>query len=421
MISCRQARRIMVDRVREQSGEADRLLLEDHLATCQTCREERGRWALLEKLRDGPTPSLTSDARVRVLARLLRSPVSPTAPAPRMRPVRPALTLAVAVATAVMAFVWGPRVWKAVGRAPQVQVSQARPPAGSQPTPNLAETPALFHADTAGATNLPGVHIGYAAGTTLRTSGNQREVHLFEGEIDVDVTPGGPGDFRVVAPRFVVVVLGTRFVVRTDSVRTLRGRVRVESPSGEILAVLGVGDVWTLPPPALGASVPERASALPPATAAKHRPPRPASKQLPSIPKPEPNGAPTQIGTCDGLLREARSLLVGGDTARARDRIAAALAGKPTQRERARAELLSADALLVERQRAQAMEAYRKVDERFADLPEGDSAGFIAAQLAGERGTRNEARTAFEGYLARHPTGRFAREARDKLAALARP
>lgn len=418
MISCRQARRIIVDRVREQSGEADRLLLEDHLATCPTCREERGRWALLEKLRDSPTPSLTSDARVRVLAQLLESPVAPASPAPRLRPVRPALTLA--LAAAVMAFAWGPRVWKAALRPSQVQVDQAPRPADGKTPPNGTQQPALFHADAAGATNLPGVHIAYAAGTTMRTGANQREVHLLEGEIDVDVTPGGPGDFRVVASRFVVVVLGTRFVVRTDSVRTLRGRVRVESPSGQTLAVLGMGDTWTLAPQSLGSDPPESASASPPATEAKRRTVRPASQAPLVVPKRETDLEPP-AGTCDGLLREARSLLVGGDTARARDRIAAALAGKPTQRERARGELLSADALLVERQRLQAMEAYRKVDERFADLPEGDSAGFMAAQLASEHGMRDEARAAFERYLTRHPVGRFAREARDKLAALARP
>jgi hypothetical protein len=319
-----------------------------------------------------------------------------------------------------MAFAWGPRVWKAVGRPSHVQVSQAPRPADGKTPPNGAQPPALFHADAAGATDLPGVHIAYAAGTTLRTGANQREVHLFEGEIDVDVTPGGLGDFRVVASRFVVVVLGTRFVVRTDSVRTLRGRVRVENPSGQPLAVLGMGDTWTLTPQSVGSDLPEGATASPPATAAKRRTVRLASPAPLVLPKRETDSEPP-ADTCDGLLREARSLLVSGDTARARDRIAAALAGKPTQRERARGELLSADALLVERQRLQAMEAYRKVDDRFAELPEGDSAGFMAAQLAGEQGRRDEARAAFERYLVRHPVGRFAREARDKLAALARP
>jgi ferric-dicitrate binding protein FerR (iron transport regulator) len=430
MIPCRQARRIIVDCVRERSGEADRLLLEDHLAMCQSCREDRGRWALLEKLRDTETPALGSDARARVLDHLLASPRE-QAPIPRrVPPARPALFALAVAGAAVLVLAWGPRVWKAA-LAPDAARTAGNEPAVAEVDPKAAtKGPTLLHAERAGTTTLPGVRIDYVAGTTLRTSTDQRELHLLEGEVDVDVTPGGPGKFRVVAERFTVVVLGTRFVVRPDSVRTLRGHVRVESPTGELLATLGAGDAWSLPqrttltapsPASEPASSTGHVEAWPGARATpplRQKPVRPPVRlAAPAAPESAPGETPPTATASDQLLREARRLLVSGDTARARDRIAAALAAKPNLRETARAELLTADALLVERQRTQAMEAYRRVGDRFTDLPEGDSADFMAAQLRSERGTAVQARAAFEGYLARHPRGRFAREARDKLSA----
>jgi TolA-binding protein len=118
------------------------------------------------------------------------------------------------------------------------------------------------------------------------------------------------------------------------------------------------------------------------------------------------------------LLAEARSLLAGGDAREARARIAAALLARPTPRQQAIAELLSADALLVERRRDLALAAYRRVADIYSSFAEGETAAYAAAQLLVERGSTREARAALETYVARYPAGRFVREAREKLATL---
>ena len=71
-----------------------------------------------------------------------------------------------------------------------------------------------------------------------------RGLTLSKGEADLDVSPGLPGRFRVTTSRFVAEVLGTRFVVTQDSVRTRRGRVRVLDQAGNEVAVLDAGERW---------------------------------------------------------------------------------------------------------------------------------------------------------------------------------
>lgn len=428
MISCRQARRVIVDCVREESGEADRLLLEEHLANCRSCREERGRWALLERLRDGTSATLSADARARVLDQLMTTPVTEAPLAREARPMRPMLLGLMAGVAALLAVAWGrnilsPGVRPVAGKNVAVAVDRNPSPASS-PTVN---PPTLVHAETAGTTSLSGVKVAYPAGTTWRWGSNQREIHLLEGEVDVDVTPGGPGNFRVISSHFIVVVLGTRFVVRADGVKTLRGHVRVESFSGKTLAMLGAGESWSLAPQdeqdsrrdiGLAEASPESPSVAPVRRlAAKPLPSPPSLDLLPDLAS-APSAAPSESAR---LLGEAKQFLVSGDTTRARERIASALAAKPSLRERARAELLAADAFLVERQRTQALVAYQRTGDLFATLPEGESAAFMVAQLLSEQGTPAEARAAFEHYLSRHPGGRFAHEARDKLATLSQP
>ena len=426
MISCRHARRVIVDCVREQSDEAERLLLEEHLRSCLGCREERGRFALLEQLRDGTPPSLGPEARARVLDRLTAPPIPATPFVRLLHPARPFWVGFAVAATAGLLIVGGSRYLRTDGQPLPDRAALGPTPKLAPATSTAAGEETLIRAEAAGTSSLPGVHVVYARGTTLRLRPSRREIDLLQGEVDVDVTPGGPGELRVVAPRFVVVVLGTHFVVRPDFVHTLHGRVRVESLSGQVLAVLGAGESWTLAPPPAGQG---EVAAPRPGVAATDAPPAMTPKRAavrtalrpPSLepaPEPAPSAPPSSSAQ---LLAEARSFLVSDDTARARERIAAALAAKPTLRERARAELMTADAFLVERQRTQALAAYRRTGELFASLPEGESAAFMTTQLLSEQGARVEARAAFESYLSRHPNGRFANEARDRLAALSGP
>jgi len=115
------------------------------------------------------------------------------------------------------------------------------------------------------------------------------------------------------------------------------------------------------------------------------------------------------------LLSSARTALAGGDTHRARECVAGALAARPRARQRAIAELLSADTLLVESRYAAALAAYRRTMDAFGKYPEGETAAFALAQLLSERGPQEQARKALRRYLARYPAGRFAEEVEKKL------
>jgi ferric-dicitrate binding protein FerR (iron transport regulator) len=75
------------------------------------------------------------------------------------------------------------------------------------------------------------------------------EIRLDHGSVFVDVDPGPHKPFRVRTPRFTVDVLGTAFSVREDGVVVERGTVRIATTSGELLASVAAGDVWSLPAP----------------------------------------------------------------------------------------------------------------------------------------------------------------------------
>jgi ferric-dicitrate binding protein FerR (iron transport regulator) len=237
-----------------------------------------------------------------------------------------------------------------------------------------------------------------------------RTLVLSAGQADLEVTPGLPGRFRVTTPRFVVEVLGTRFVVTTESVRTLRGRVVVLDRQNKQLASLTGGANWTL----ADASAPGASPSVPP------EPPKPA---------PPRDGDERDVGAASApprsrsipasqLLMRSRSALARGESRQARALAQRALAAGPTDRESATGQLLLADAFLVEKRSGEAIEAYRRVVQRWARAPEAEVAQFAVAQLLLERGARAEAEVALRNYLAWYPLGRFVREAREHLSLL---
>jgi TolA-binding protein len=253
---------------------------------------------------------------------------------------------------------------------------------------------------------------------------------LSAGEADIEVTPGLPGHFRVVTPRFVVEVLGTRFVVDMQSVRTLRGRVHVLDGAGGELAALSAGARWNLSEgrPAAGTSPvvsPEAATGAPstPETAGPAEDP-PGAKQAPSPPAAmgelRSRGATQrkQPAAAAELLTRSRAALARGDARQARALAQHALASAPSDRELAAGHLLLADSLLVDGRPGDAVEAYRRVVKRWSRAPEAELAQFAIGQLLMERGAKPEAAVAFNDYLARFPLGRFVREAREHLALL---
>jgi hypothetical protein len=354
---------------------------------------------------------------------------------------RPALGRPIAVALALVAL---------VAVVPAIRALRGgEPPSSGVASSGVAH---VARAEQGGTLRLDGARVDYRAGASLRSDGGRR-VDLDDGEVDVEVTPGGPGRFRVYAPRFIVEVIGTRFVVRTDGVRTLHGRVRVLDLSEREIAVVSAGQSWSAPPPATAAPGPAATSPAAiekPAPLAPAPPPiaphaitstgeaRPDSQKvahrmdrIARVARSEeaidrepatavaPAAAPVVAEpTPDALLKAAQSDLAHGDVLKAREKLDEARAVARSPRLRAAIDLLGADALLVEKHRPEAMDAYRHAADAWADSPEGEMAAFALAELLCESGSPADARAALTRYLARYPSGRFTREAADRLRSL---
>jgi hypothetical protein len=268
---------------------------------------------------------------------------------------------------------------------------------------------------------LAGARVAYRAGTSLRVGEGDRRVDLDGGEVDVEVTPGGPGRFRVYAPGFIVEVVGTRFIVGADGVRTLHGRVRILDLRERELAVVSAGESWSPgPSPAASAALPSAAAVIPSparATVRHEAVSRRAARSEPPAASPPPE-KPESSEIAAALVDQAHRDLAGGDVAGARARLAEAQATARSLRVRASIDLLGADALLVEKRRPEAIAAYRRVAAEHADLPEGEMACFAVAEILCEGGTDDQAREALERYLERYPQGRFVREVNERLRSL---
>lgn len=466
-MTCGEARRIILAVVRRQATDAERLRLDEHLAGCAACLQERGQAALLERLRDQPAPRVSASTRARILELAAGGAQADGETADsKVRGPLWRLLPALAMAAALALFLGGRALRRSAPEGDSPLASPATAPASpppASPAPLPADTPGrarggprLIAAERAGEVPLDGALVRYPAASVLRVHEGGRRVDLVDlvdGEVDVEVTPGGRERFRVVTPRFVVEVVGTRFFVRRDGVQTVHGVVRVLDLEGRELAVVRGGESWKLPsrrrdpdaerpPGAASLAAPPAAPAAPPsASAHAAAPPVPAGPvSEPSAPRvsgddvpgPQPGGlasrsgpqpttgatTPTAPPSAAALLQEARTALSRGDAAFARERLAAALASRPDRRQRAVADLLAANALLVEGRPDRAVEAWRDVAARHADQPEAETALFAAAQLLSERGPPAAARAALEDYLRRHPEGHFAGEVREKLGRL---
>lgn len=461
MMSCRQARNVIVASVGRQATEAEGLLLEQHLASCASCRSEKGRWQLLERVREQAPQRLNADARGRVLDNLMTMLPGDEVVLARFatfnRGIRrfwAPILLATVGAVSLIALVAAPgreHRQLAVAHLPVSASANPSQPGGSEDPVDHQADPLVIHARTAGTMQTSGASIAYRAGSAFRLAERGREVDLYSGEVDVEVAPGGPGRFRVVAARFTVEVLGTHFIVQPERVETLRGTVRIVDSAGQEVAVLHGGQSWNASeldqrPPVLPQervstdSLAPSPSTLPVARLAPDiRPITGASIGGASIGpamQARPQSAPGRAmatathrtsdrsqdrpgqGRVEMLLAEARSVLAAGESKLARERIVAALDNHPSARQRAMAELLAADSFLVESRYGAALAAYRRTSAMFDGFPESETAAFATAQLLCERGTQADARSALQNYIERYPNGRFVDDARRKLRSL---
>jgi hypothetical protein len=417
----------LLELVRGTASDAVRLEVESHLADCEDCRTERARYGLLGWLKEQPAPALGAAANRRVLARLLEG--APAGAARGEIGTRRRGSRLVAVA-AGLAFSAAAVLLLVHGRA-GVETLTA---------------PRLIENASGGTVAFGGARVAYAPGTKMLAEPARRRLGLDRGEVDVDVDPqaGLGGHFRVATERFVVEVIGTHFIVTPSGVQTLRGRVRVLDLADRELAVLGPGESWTAPTPAIAPSPPPAEPARPEAAAPPIAPrpeaaapsiaPRPEAAapppqeaaMAPIAPRPEELPAAPQAphvpsalrASAAQLLSRGRSAMSDGDADGARAWIARARDAHPTEDESAALDLLEADAWLVTKQPDAAISAYRRVARRWSGTVQAETATFAVGQLLVEGDSPLAAETALTEYLAHYPHGRFAREAQEQLAQL---
>jgi hypothetical protein len=353
MISCRRARELLVENVRQNVAEVSLLQLDQHLATCVECRLERARWETVGSLRDWQAPTLGNAARDRILKKLVEARPQPVET--RRAPARPLFAFAGLALAGACAFL-------------------------------------IFHRPKLDA------EVKIQPGAVATVSPEKRTIAIQSGEVDVN----GHEAIAIRTPKYIVKLVQAHAVFAAESIRVYSGEVFVYSLGEVQLATLEAGQSW---PPAAPVKLPTApiAPAAPVVIAA-------APQAIPAMAAPAKPAITVEVA-----LEHARAALAEGNAVEARHWIDRVRENKLSQHDRAESELFVAESYLVEKASARAVAQYRKVAESFSHLPEGEAASFAAAQVLSESGSDEESRAALQAYLARYPEGRFAREARDRL------
>jgi hypothetical protein len=413
-LTCKQAARISLATLGGHAAEAELLELEEHLGSCAACGEDHGASLALVHGIGGLEPEgLGTGAREAVRQVIVARPSAARLPRRRVswgrRPrVLAALAgaagaAAVAAAVAVLGGgVLGPRADAVLGG----DVTIAPAVAGVGYVGDVDGTgAATYRSASGGRVRLAAAHVDLGRATEIGWNRGARRVELRRGSLIVDVEHRAGERFEVLTPRFTVVVVGTRFTVDLDGVRTERGIVQVVRPDGSIAARVEAGQAWRADadaaapqpaPPPVAAQV-----ALAPPVAPTERAPRPQR-----APPPEPSAATR--------LADARRALALGDAPAARQMVAPLF--HLSRDVGVEARILFAESFLTEGRYADAIDGYRLVVRDFPGTSQAENAQFALAQLASEHGAAADARAALQAYLARYPHGRFAREAAQRLA-----
>ena len=369
MISCRQVRALVVEEVRGAAVDVDAIVL--HADGCEACRAERARWQTFGELERARVPALGSAARDRIAARLRASAARTTAVAVGSS-LHSRMAWAALAAAAVVVAALGAWRWQRVHPSRSAPVAAAPAPAPSRaiapPAPSVAPADRVLFA---------GAELTYGADTRVRFRAADNEIAVDGGALEIHAA-SLPRPLRLDAHRFRVVLRHAHVIIAADVVRVLDGSVEIYTHDAEPLAIVGAGAEW-------------RPSDAPAAHHATRRSRDPAA-----------------------ALDEARAALARGDGEAAR----AALGRVSAPPLRAETELFRAESYLVDGDADRAIAAYAAVARAFAHSSAGESAAFAAAELLVERGRRADAERALGSYLAQYPEGRFAREARERLADL---
>jgi len=404
----------LIDRRAAGLSEAERLLLEQHVATCSACREQSTLLNHLAELSDRAAldvhPAASSDRLIaRALARADRRRLFPeSSTVVRARPRFAQLAAACAVLL-VLGVVCG----SALSRFARTRGTSVAPVAsGAGSRQNVATVLAgsvfLGERELTRGSRLPEqselalaeaseiavahAHVRSDAPAQVSWDGAHALLELRRGAVDVSVDPAPKRPFFVKTARFRVEVMGTEFHVDLTHVRVSRGRVRVLAPDGALLSELSAGQEYALPD--TGASA--------------------ASAPLPDVPS-----APTLVSEpdCKERLSAARHALATGNLAAARRELSSALGQHPSTAQLAEIHMLFGDAARLAGDSAQASSEYLGVFQRFPRLPVAEAALFSAARAEQRAGRVAHARELFESYLAHYPSGQFRSQAQDSLAA----
>ena len=359
---------VLLERRASGIEEHERLLLEEHLAGCPSCREQSLVVTLLvESSREGE--ELSPRERARALSRALAQAGEKERPEVRSRYARGLGAVAALAAVAAAVLLW-------VGRAPT-------PPLARFAAPGSIDRAAWDNLEIADSREIALAHARARLGDGGRAHwlSSATILHLDAGSVHVEVDPKPGKPFAVTTSRFRVDVIGTVFEVSLSAVHVTRGRVRI-TPLVGAPAEVSAGESWSVP-------------------AAE------------AEPAPEP-AAKAGIDA-SALLGRARKALASGDVAKARAELAIVLGQRSRPEDLVEARTLLAECALVSGDSVAAQSGYADVAKKQAGTAAGDNAAFAAARL--ERDPA-KARQLLTQYLASYPKGRFRQEAEARLAAL---
>jgi len=245
-------------------SEADRLVLEEHIGVCPSCRRDALTLDALGDLVDAASsPSLGTGARAKLISGAIRRAQASRPPAERAErgiARRASFFVAAGVAGALVVL-FGSRL---LPRTP-VQVAQptsapitvgvadvdrdrfesggaralGRPLALGEPMPEGS----ALSLDEGAALALGHAHVVAASRAEVVWEAARSSVDLREGSLSVSVDPAPGRRFRVNAHTFIVEVVGTDFQVDANGVRVNHGVVQVlDRKSENLLAELHAGE-----------------------------------------------------------------------------------------------------------------------------------------------------------------------------------